>query len=168
MKPIDIKQQLLPMYVLIIILLQIELTILSVFMVSLPLLLVMTAFHMRQKNLGLLGFFFLCLVALSLISLPNMEDLLLVFLELFFLIIPVVILLSMILQLDNPKIYLTVEKKPLILVVLLSMIIISVFYLVTTLSWEGFLLTPESIEGQILLLGALTFCCCTPFLLSKK
>ena len=68
MKPFDIKQQFIPLYLLVILLLQSELTFLTLVMVSVPIIVIMASIHVRQKNLAFLGLFLLCLVSLSLIS----------------------------------------------------------------------------------------------------
>ena len=114
MKPVDMKQHILPLYLIIVILLQIELTVQNIIISCFPLLIISISIHLRNKNLGIVGMFLFYTVSLSQILAPNMEDFLFLFLEMFFLVFPSIILLSMLLQLDNTiSFYVSEQKKPL-------------------------------------------------------
>ena len=169
MNSFDIKKQILPIYLLIMTLLQVEPTYQNIFLASLPLIIVSISIHIQKKKIGILGIFLYLLTLTALIKLPNMSDFRIVFLELFFLVLPSIFLLSLILQLENKQMfYLPEKKKPLVIAASLLTIIIFVFYLSSTILWGGFLLYSESTEGQILFLAAITIISTLPFLFAKN
>ena len=165
MKQIDIKQHLLPLYLIVVILIQIELTVQNILLSCSPLIIISISIYLRNKLIGIVGIFLFYTVSLSQILITNMEDFQFVFLELVFLVLPSIILLNLVLQLGNKEVfYLSEHKKPLIIAASILITITVIFYLLTIVLWEGFLLSPKSIDGQILLLMAITLVCTTPFL----
>ena len=169
MSRIDIKQHIFPIYFIIAIFLQIELTIQNILLVCIPILIVSFSIYLKNKKLGLICTFLFYTVSLPQIFLSTMEDVFLVFIEIIFLVLPSIYLLSWILQLENPEIfYLPVEKKPLLVAIALIIVIMTIFYLFTIVTWEGFLFSSESIQGQTIMLTALSLIVCTPLLFIQK
>ena len=169
MKTINIRLQILPLYLIVVLLLQLELTVLNILLTCIPLLIISISIYLKDKKLGILGIFLFYTVALSQVVIPNTEDFLFIFLELVALLLPSIILLNIILQLENQEIfYLSKKKKPLLIAASLLIVILVVFYILAVLPWEGILFSPESIEGQIFLLIAVSLVCCTPFILAKN
>ena len=169
MKPVDMTPYLLPLYLIVVLLLQLELTVQNILLSCVPLIIVAAALYRRHTILGLVGIVLFYLVSLPLIVIPNMEDIVFVLLEMIGLVLPSIILVSIVLQLGNQEVvYRSPLKKPFILATVLLIIILGVFYLLTVILWEGALLSLESIEGQILLLAGLTVVCCAPFLAAES
>lgn len=169
MNNFDIKQYLLPIYLAVVVFLQLELTVQNVLLVGLPIILIMISIYLKNKKLGISCMFLFYILSLSHIMISNLENYFLVFLELFFLILPSIILLNQILQMENKQVsFFSPRKKPLIIAVCLFVIITGVFYFLSIVIWEGFLLSSESTSGQILLLTGLSIVCCAPLLTFSK
>ena len=164
-----IKLQLPLIYLAIVLFLQIELTIQTVLLASIPLIALSISIYLKNTKLGLLGMFFFYIVSISQIVIPNMEDFVFVLIEIILLVLPSIIVLSIIFQLKNQEIfYPSKTKKPLLIAALLLITIIGIFYLLTFFFGSEFLFTKESVEGQILILTAISIACCTPFLVGKN
>jgi len=169
LKKIDIKQYILPLYLAVVVLLQLKPNVQNVLLVSIPIILIMLAIYLRDKKIGISCIFLFYILSLSPIMISNIENYFLVFLELFFLVIPSIILLNQILQLENKQvIFFSTNKKPFIIAICLFVIILSVFYFLSIATLEGFLLAFESTPGQVLLLTGLSIVCCVPFLVIQK
>ena len=165
----DIRNYILPAYLLIALLIQIKTNMINVLLVITPIFLITLSIYKKHKKLGIISMFLFYILSLSLILLSNMNDYFLVFLQIFFIVIPSILLLSFVLQIENERIFIfSTNKKPIITSALLLTLIISVFYLLSALSWEGFLLSAESTPGQILLLAGLTIITCVPLLVFSK
>ena len=168
----DLKKQIIPFYLTIIILLQIELTAQKIIISCLPLLLIIISIHIRNKKIGMIGIFLFYLVSLPQIILPGMENLLHVLAEIILVLLPSLLLLNTVLQLENTETYhmqylYLEQKKAWITTLILLITIATMFYLLTTIPLQGFLLSTDSVEGQVFLLAAITTACCTPFLLPR-
>jgi hypothetical protein len=155
MRTIDPKQQIIPLYLIVVMLLQVVPTVQTILLTVFPLVLLMISIHLKNKNLGLLGIFLFYTVALPQILTPTPGDFLKLFLEIVIVVSPSILLLSLILQLGNTEvIYVSEQKKPLLITVFLIITITGIFYLLTLVSLGNFSLLSESTEGQILLLAA--------------
>ena len=169
MEKIDIKQYIIPLYLAVVVLLQLKPNVQNVLLVILPIILILLAINFRNKKIGISSIFLFYILSLSPIMISNMENYFLVFLEMFFLLIPSILLLSQILQLENKKVvFFSTNKKPFIIAVSLFVIILSVFYFLSIATLEGFLLATESTSGLVLLLAGLSIVCCVPFLVIQK
>ena len=170
MNKFDIKQYILPLYLIIVVLIQLELLVQNVLIAIFPIILIIFSIYQKNKKLGITGMFLFYTVSLSMIFVTTRDNYILVFLEMIFLILPSMILLDQILQIENRQTFIfSNKKKPLLAALLLFILIFGVFYFVSTMYMEGFLLSSESISGQIILLAGLTIVCCSPILiLSKK
>ena len=169
MENIDIKQQILPLFLLVVVLLQIELSLQNIILAAFPLIMISAAIHLKNKILGIIGIALFYIVSISQISISSIDDFLVLTLEILLLFIPSVLLLNQILQMENEEIfYIPKDKKPILISLAILITIVILFYILATISWDAFLLSSESIGGQILLLSGITVVICTPFLLSKK
>ena len=169
MEKIDFKQYIIPIYLAVVVLLQLKLNVQNVLLVILPIILIILAINLRNKKIGISGIFLFYILSLSPIMISNIENYFRVFLEIFFLVIPSILLLSQILQLENKKIvFFSTNKKPFIITVALFIIILSVFYFLSIATFEGFFLATESTSGQVLLLAGLSIVSCVPFLVIQK
>lgn len=169
MNNLEFKQYILPLYLAVVVLLQLELSVQNVLLAGFPIVLIMISIYLRNKKLGIICMFLFYTLSLSQIIVINMEDFFLVFLELFFLVLPSIMLLNQILQLENKQVvFFSTNKKPLIIAVCLFVIITSIFYYLSIASLEGFILASESTPGQVLLLTGLSIVCCVPFLVIQK
>jgi hypothetical protein len=119
--------------------------------------------------MGMFGLFLFFTLSLSTIVINDIEDYFLIFLELFFLILPSILLISQILQIENEKWFiLQPEKKSLILSLSLFILILAIFYLIIVILWDGFLISIDNIEAQILVLIAISCSCCLPLILKQS
>ena len=169
MKNFDVKQYILPFYLLLVIFLQVNLKVQNILLVIIPFILIIVSIYHKNKNIGIIGIFLFYIMSLSPVIINNMQDYILILLEIIFLIIPSLLLLYQILQIENKQIiWFSMNKKPLITGMLVFIIIISIFYTISFLSFEGLLLTSESISGQILMLAGLSIVICLPFIVLSK
>ena len=174
MSKIDIKQHIIPVYLVIALLIQIKTdvslgltTINTVLIVLIPILVISISIHLKNRNLGMIGLFLFYILSLPQLLVNTMEDFLVIILEMFLLLIPSIMLVSQILRLGNKEAiwFILEKKKPFILSALLLVIILFVFYLLTILFGEGLILSIENVESQVFLLVAITLTICTPLLL---
>lgn len=166
MNKFKIHQHLLLIFLAVVLFLQIPLQVIPICCVLLPLLLISISIHLKNKKLGLGSIGLFVLLAIPQLILRTMDDFLMVFLESIFLLLPMILLISQILQLDNKERFLfrTEKKKPVILAIVLLILILCLFYAAAIFFQNGYLLSSESTEGQILLLAALAIITCIPFI----
>jgi len=165
----DIKYYILPLYLTVVVLLQIELIIQNILLAVIPIIVIIFSIYLKNKKIGITGLFLFYTVSLSLIIVKTMDNYVLVFLQLIFLILPSIILLNQILQIQNKQIFIISNKKKPIAAAITSFILIfGVFYYITISHMEGLLLSTESISGQIILLAGLSIVCCGPLLIFSK
>lgn len=168
MKPINIKQHILPIYLFIVIMIQLDLNIKNILLAGIPLFIISTSIHFKNKKIGIIGLFLFYILSLLPIGITSMEEYLPVALEIFFIILPSIFLLGQILQLDNNRFIFSLQKKPLITSIAILVLIMTLFYLLTIFLWDGYLLSKENIEAQVLTLSALSLVFCLPLLLIQK
>jgi len=150
-------------------LLQIKITIINTFFICIPIVVLIISIYLKNKKIGIIGLFLFYSLSLSPIFISSVEEYFQIFLELFFVILPSLFLLSQILQIGNKQWFIfQPEKKPIILVLSLFIVILIIFYLVIILLWDGFLLSTDNIEAQILILIAISCSCCLPLILVQK
>ena len=166
MKNRELLGYLLPIYLAVIILIQIKISTINIALALAPTILLMISIYYKNKKLGLISFIFFLASSIYLIKIQNMNDYFLVFLEIIFLVIPsVFLLLNQILQLENKKkIILTFNRKAIITSIIPIILIFTVFYVLSFYSFEGFLLSTDSISGQILILSGLASIICIPLI----
>jgi len=174
MSKIDIKQHIIPVYLSIVLLIQIKTdvslglaTVNTVLIVLIPILVISISIHLKNRNLGMIGLFLFYILSLSQLLINTMGDFIIIILEMFLLLIPSIVLVSQILRLGNKEViwFILEKKKPFILSTLLLVIILFVFYLLTILFGEGLIMSIENVESQVFLLAAITLTICTPLLL---
>jgi len=174
MSKVDIKQHTIPVYLAIVLLIQIKTdvslglaTVNTVLMVLVPILIISISIHLKNRNLGMIGLFFFYILSLPQLLVNTMEDFLVIILEVFLLLIPSIMLVSQILRLGNKETiwFILEKKKPFILSALLVVIILFVFYLLAVLFGAGLILSIENVESQVFLLAAITLTICAPLLL---
>ena len=169
MKKIDIKQYILPIYLTIVILLQSKLSTLNVLLTVFPISVIILSIYQKNKKIGIAGMFLFYILSMSIIIVNSIEEYFIVFLKIILLIIPSIILLNQILQIENKQIFILSNKgKPIVAAILLFTTIFGFFYFISSGYMEGFLLSTDSISGQIILLGGLTIVCCGPLLIWSK
>lgn len=164
----EMKKHMLPLYLIVVLLLQVDLTMQNMLLGCIPLLIISLSFHLRNRTLGIAGIFFFYSGSIPLIVVSRIDDVQILFLEMLLVILPSIIVLSMILQLENTELFLLPAKKPLLLSLVLFIGVCIIFYLTILFPFQEYLVSSQSIEGQILLLAGVTIICCTPFLLPKK
>lgn len=167
MKPHQLYQYILPIYLAVVMLLQIPLQVVPVLTVLAPLLLLTIAIQKKSTSLGLSGFFAFVLLAYPQIMLTSIDEILPLFLQIVFFVLPALLLLIQILQLDNTHIILfPVEKKtPLVLAGILITVIFCVVYGVIFLLPSGFMFLTTTTEGQVIFFAAVSIITCVPLLL---
>ena len=133
-----------------------------------PLLMISLSLHLRNKKLGMASIFFFYSVSVPLIVVSRIDDFQILFLEMLLIILPSIVVLHMILQLENTGTFHLPKKRPLLVSLVLLTVVFSIFSLAILFSVQGYLVSSQSIEGQILLLAGITTLCCTPFLISRK
>jgi len=168
MNRVEITQQVLPIYLVLALLLQIPLQTLSVLAVVLPLVVVSLGLHLKKRDVSSMGMIGYVLISLPQLTLPFMDDFIRVFLLIFFIGLPSILLVSQILQIENTKIvWFPVEKKkPLVIALIVFAVIFIVFYGVAVLLQGDFLFSTTTTSGQVFLLTAISFLISVPLLLN--
>jgi hypothetical protein len=164
----EIKKHILPLYLIAVLLLQINSTIQNILLGCIPLLMISLSLYLRNKKLGIVSIFFFYSVSVPLIVVSRIDDFQILFLELLLVILPSIVLLHMILHLENKDTFHLPAKRPLLVSLVLLTVVFIIFSLAILLSFQGYLVSSQSIEGQILLLAGITTLCCAPFLISRK
>ena len=169
MKKIKITNYLIPIYLAIIILIQINLTISNTIIVIIPILIISISIYLKNKQIGILGIFLFYTLSIYQISINTIESYYEIIFQILFLVLPSILLIGQILQIESlEKIIFKPQLKPLVLSFALFSIIIIITYVVCTLLWDGFLISAENLEGQIFVLAAVSIICCLPFLVIQK
>ncbi len=142
----------------------------SLLLILTPLLLCAVAISINHHKLQLIGLYAFYLLSIPHYLLTTMQDTLTIILILLFFLIPSLTLTARILSQNNPLTIqdLTISKRPLLISTILTAAILLLFYLLTIQLWEGYLLTAEQIEGQIILLAALSITLTAPFFIKQK
>jgi hypothetical protein len=160
------KNLLLPLYLLCIVLLQIDLTVQNILLGCLPLVVILIAIYLKNKPLGFIGFVCFYMISISVIMVPSFNDFFRLALNLIFLLLPSLMLLSSILQLGQKKIpYHAIQKKPLLIAASLLIAILTIFFLILFIVLGDYLHFAQLTESEILILAGITLIICTPFLL---
>lgn len=158
---LEFKKYLLPSYLLVVLMLQVNLEIFAIIAVVLPILIIVFGIYKQSKPLGILGMFLFYTISFSTVTVSHAGEPVFLALEIVFLLLPSLWLLNQILKTNlDTEDYgdnLGVNKKPLFLSISTFFIITFVFYGIIEFGWEGYLLSSESISGQILLLFGLSF-----------
>jgi hypothetical protein len=167
MNRVDITQQLLPMYLAVVMLLLIPLQVLSVLAILVPLILISFGLYRKNKNVGIAGMVVFALLSFTQIVLLLMDDIVRVFLLVFFVVLPSVLLLGQVLQMENIQTlwFPTEKKKPLMITGVLLIFIFIVFYVATMMLQGVFLFSTTTTSGQLFLLAAISIILCVPVLL---
>ena len=169
MKTFDIVKYIMPIYLLVVLLIQINLSIRNVMFVCLPILIIVTSIYFKNKKVGLFGIFLFYMLSFSTVVISDIEQYFQITLQIIFLIVPSLILLGQILGINNEKeIILKPTFKPSIISIVVFFIIIIICYIFCIFLWDGFLLFQENIEAQLLTLTALSIIFCLPFLITQK
>jgi len=169
MKKINPTNFIIPAYLVIVLLLQINLTIKNTLFVLLPILLIVASIYLKNNKIGIIGLFLFFTVSIGTIIITTIENYVEIFLEIIFLILPSIILIGQILQIENvKKTYTKPVLKPIILSIILFIIVILFTYIICIFLWDGFLLSAENLEGQILIIASVSIVCCLPFLIFQK
>jgi len=169
MKPPNIKEHLLTIYLTIILVLITPNNALILATILLPIGLISLGIYLKNSNIGIIGIGLFYLITLQNIQIISMENITEIILFLLILIIPSLILLSYILQLSHPShlIFLSNQKKPITISLILGIGIIISFYLLALLTPSNSILAQDTIEIQILILAALSSCFCIPLIIKS-
>ena len=169
MKRIKITQFFLPAYLAIILLLQLELTIDNIFLVGFPIIVLSFSFYFKKRTLAIIGLFLFYTLSLSTISISDIESYFQILMIIILIILPSLLLVGQAFDFDYKALYsFDGEKNPLIISLILLISIFIVFYLIVILLWDGFLLSTENIEAQILILIALSCSICLPLIMGQR
>jgi len=169
MNKLNLKDYIITAYLAIVLFIQINLTIKNVIIISLPILVLLISIYLKNKKIGIIGLFLFYTISLSTVLISNIENYFQIIMHIIFLILPSIILIGQILEIENEKQFkFKPTLKPFILSILLFVIIFIIFYLICIFLWDGFLLSSDNIEGQILILTAVSIIVCLPFLISQK
>jgi len=167
MRKPSFAQYVLPLYLLVVLLLQIPLQVLSFLAVIVPLALVFSGLSLKNRSLGLLGMIGVILLSLPQLTLSFMDDVWGVFLSVFFVFLPSVLLLGCVLQIENQRLFwFPVEKKrPLLIAGIVLLCIFFVFYLLAFIFEGTFLFSASTTSGQVILLATISIIVCIPLIL---
>ena len=167
MNRVEITQQLLPIYLVVVLLLQIPLQTLSVLAVLVPLAVVSFGLYRKKRSIGSIGMVGYILISLPQLTLLFMDDFVRVFLLVFFVGLPSILLLSKMLQVEHTKTFWfpAEKKKPLVIALVLLALIFIVFYGAAVLLQGDFLFSTTTSSGQVFLLTAISILLCVPLLL---
>ncbi|MCJ7698569.1 MAG: hypothetical protein MUO73_09615 [Thermoplasmata archaeon] len=164
----EIKKHILPLYLIVVLLLQVDLTIQNILLGCIPLLMISLSLHLQNKKLGIMSIFFFYSASVPLIVVSRIDDFQILFLEMLLVILPSIVVLYMILHVENKDTFHLPAKRPLLVSLVLLTVVFIIFSLAILFSFQGYFVSSQSIEGQILLLAEITTLCCTPFLISRK
>lgn len=169
MKPFNIKEHLLTIYLTILLLILTPNTALTIVTILIPIGLISFGIYLKNSYIGIIGIGLFYLITLQNLQITSMENITEIMLYLLILIIPSLILLSYILQLSHPSylIFLSNQKKPIITSIILGICIIVGFYLLALLTPSSSILAPDTIEIQILIIAALSSFFCIPLIIKS-
>lgn len=171
MKPVQLKQHILPIYLAVVLLVITPLKPVVILSIVLPLLIISLAIHFKQKTIGIIGIFLFYLLSVSQYHIVTVDDTLKVYAMVFLIILPSILLLSQILrQHDIKEVWweLKNRKKPVLVSIGAGILVLALFYVIAIFSGNRVMFSGESIQGQILLLAGLSLLLFTPLLVKQK
>jgi len=169
MKEIKFSQYIIPFYLLILLLIQIDFTITNLLFVIIPIVLILAAIYLKDKKIGILSLFLFFTFSISTILIKDIEDYFRISLLSLLIILPSILLISYILQLDSKKkvMFESINRRGFFSILLYASVII-LFYSILISLWDGYLLTTNSISPSILVFAAISLIFCLPFILNTK
>lgn len=171
MKPIQIKNHIIPIYLGLAILLLTQLTVLTALFIILPLILTSIAIYLHQRKVGIVGMAVFYLLSIPQYAVLTIDDPLQAYLLVFLVILPSLFLLYQILSMQTLTHLLDemrIQKKAIIYTVISGAVTFFLFYLLCLSIGNATILNPENIHGQILLLAGISFIIFTPLLMYQK
>jgi len=170
MQPFKLRNLILPMYLGLVLLLITPLSTLTALYIILPLVLIGISFSQRKRNLGVIGMALFYLVSIPQYLITTIDDPVHVYLLTSVIIIPSMFLLYQVLT--NQPIHhivseISIQKKAILLTIFFGVLTFVSVYLISFFIGDATLFNTENIQGQILLLAAVSFLIFTPLLLRK-
>ena len=163
-----IGQYLIPIYLILILLIQIDLNFLNIFLICFPISLIIISIYLKNKKVGFIGLYLFYMLSLSTIIIVRIEDFFQIFIEFLLVIIPSLLLIIQVLQFNEEFTFdFETGKKPILISLFVPILIFIIFYLITVFLFDGLLLFTENIEAQILVFISIICIFCFPFIFTK-
>jgi len=170
MQPFELRNYILPMYLGSVLLLITPLTTTTVLCIVLPLVLTALSFSYHKKNVGILGMALFYLISLPQYLINSIDTPFRMYLLIFLVIVPSLFLLYQVLtnrQINHIFSELFQQKKAVFFTIVTAALTFISVYLISLFIGSATLFNKENIQGQILLLGAVSFLIYTPLLLRR-
>ncbi|MFO8078040.1 MAG: hypothetical protein R6U21_05310 [Thermoplasmatota archaeon] len=170
MKPIQLRQHLIPIYLALMLLVLAPLSVLVFLQIMLPLILISLGIYFNEKNLGFVGLLFFYVFSITQLQVASIDHTVQLFLYSVFMLIPSLLLTSKVLTIDTdffPRVSVFSRKKQLgISAIILICLLVIIFFLIQYLGLE-ILFQTQSVQEQVLLFGSISLLLFLPLLLKN-
>lgn len=170
MRPIQLKDHIIPMYLSLMLLVLAPLSVVSFLLIIIPLVVISMGIHFHEQNLGLVGLLFFYVFGISQLQVASLDQILQLLLYSILILIPSLMLTAQILGVNGKKIKghaVFHQKKQLgIIAVLVSCFVLFLFVLLQYIGL-GLLFDIRSVQEQILLMASISLLLFLPMLLKN-
>ena len=171
MKPIQLRQHILPIYLAVILLVITSLEAIVILNIVIPLLIISIGIHINHKTIGIIGIFLFYLLSIPQYQITTIDDPLRIYGMVFLILLPSILLLSQILRqqyiIEIMQVFNT-RKKPILLSIFSGIFVLFLFYIFPLFIGGEIFFSNHLINNQIMLFAGLSLLLFTPMLIKQK
>lgn len=170
MKPINIKQHLIPIYLAMILLILVPISFVQIIHILVPLIILSVGIHFNRKQVSLAGIFLFYFLSIPQLKITTIDNPVQVYSITFLILLPSLLLLSQILQNHRiEEIHWVLKNRgtPVMLAIGAGVLLLLLFYGIAAIAGSQIIFSTEAAQGQVLLLTGLSLLIFTPLLIKQ-